>query len=146
MIAAHAKTPPPEENLFLFFTFACTTYKVTVTCDGDNPCFHRASRTLLPMESPLALHISAHPLLNLTCRWPAVRKHSTTTGHRLPLMSWIYTTVPFFKGVEDSRRVTFALKINSKLHFTSGNKPSASCLLRCILRRYVEFVSFRTDE
>jgi len=66
MIAAHAKTPPSEENLF-FFTFACTTYKVTVTCDSDNPCFHRAPPTLLPMEIPLELHISALALLNLTC-------------------------------------------------------------------------------
>ena len=36
--------------------------------DESASCSHRSSRMHLPTASPLAVHISAQPLLNLTCR------------------------------------------------------------------------------
>ena len=68
---------------------------------------HRSSRMHLPTASPLAAHISAQPPLNLTCLWPAVRKHSIATGQRLPAASWIQTVVPILKSRVETRRFIF---------------------------------------
>ena len=74
--------------------------------ENASPC-HRSSRMHLPTSSPLAAHISAQPLLNLTCLWPAVRKHSIATGQRLPATSWIETEVPILKSLVATRRFVF---------------------------------------
>ena len=132
--------PERLPRFFLFFFtwilhFSIERVTTTLGVEDDEPCSHRASRMHLPRETRLAMHISAHPLLNLTCRWPAVRKHSSTTGHRLPFTSWIYTHVPFLNGGEYSRRDMLFMKRKFKVLSNSGNNPVASSLLKCIRLR-----------